>query len=338
VTVRWGILSTGNIAARYAEDLAATPGAKLIAVGSRRQEAADAFAARYAVPRAYGSWTALAADPDIDVVYVATPHIAHHAAARTCLSAGRAVLCEKPFTIDTAQAEDLVTLARDRGLFLAEAMWMRCNPAIRRLADLVADGAIGEPLAVHADFGVAGPFPPEHRLRSPALGGGALLDLGVYPVAFAHLLLGAPTQVQAVARLSPDGVDENTGILLGYHNGAVATLTCSIVTDTPGAAAISGTRGRVELLRGFYRPDTLRLYQGDLAEEIQVPYEGHGYVHQIAEVNACLLAGRTESPLVPLSETLAVMRTLDTIRTRIGVTYPAPPPQPETPDAGKQAD
>jgi predicted dehydrogenase len=322
---RWGILATGNIAGAFAADLARTPGADLVAVGSRSQAAADEFARRYGVPRAYGSWAELAADPDIDVVYVATPHSAHHAASALCLEGGKAVLCEKPFTLDLAQATSLVELAAARGLFLMEAMWMRTNPAIRRLVELVGHGAIGEVRAVHADFGLAGDLPPTHRLRARELGGGALLDLGVYPVTFAHLLLGEPAEISAWAALSPEGVDENTGMLFGYgrpNTGALATLTCSLVADTPRVAAVSGTRGRIELARGFFRPDTLRLYRGDFPETIRIPYDGEGYVHEALEVQRCLADGLTSSPLVPLTDTLAVMRTLDAVRALIGVRYP----------------
>jgi predicted dehydrogenase len=321
MTVRWGILATGTIAGAFAEDLARIPDAELIAVGSRTPERARAFAARFGIPRAYGSWADLAADPDVDVVYVATPHSAHHAATRLCLSAGRAVLCEKPFTLDLATTTDLVELARERGLFLMEAMWMRCNPAIRRLADLVAAGRIGEVRAVHADFGLASRLPAGHRLHARELGGGALLDLGVYPVSFAQLFLGEPTTIAAHATLSPQGVDENTGMLFGYGDGALATLTCSLVTDTPRIASVSGTAGRVELARGFFRPETLVLYRDERVETISVRYEGLGYVHEILEVHRCLELGLTESPLVPLADTLAVMRTLDAVRARIGVHY-----------------
>lgn len=321
--VRWGILATGKIAAAFAEDLRRLPDAELTAVGSRSVEAATAFAARFDIPRAYGSWAELTDDPDVDVVYVATPHAAHHAAARACLSAGKAVLCEKAFTLNTAQADDLVQLASKRGLFLMEAMWMRCNPAIRRLVELVADGAIGDLRVVHADLGLAGPFASNHRLRVPELGGGALLDLGVYPVTLAHLLLGAPATICAWTRRSLEGVDDNTGILLGYDSGALAALSCSLVADTPRSAAVSGTGGRIEVPREFHRADTLLLTRGGgTTETITVPYEGRGYVHEAAEVMRCLRAGLTESPLVPLTDTLAVMRTLDAVRQQIGVSYP----------------
>ncbi|NYI06487.1 Gfo/Idh/MocA family protein [Allostreptomyces psammosilenae] len=322
--VRWGVLATGGIAAAFAADLAALPDAEVVAVGSRSAEAARAFAERFGIPRAHGSWAELAADPEVDVVYVATPHSAHHRATALCLEAGKAVLCEKPFTINTGEAASLVELARERGVFLMEAMWTYCNPAVLRMIELVRDGAIGEVRAVQADFGLAGPFAADHRLRDPQQGGGALLDLGVYPVSFAHLLLGEPTSVQAWARLTPEGVDETTGMLLGYPDGAMAVLACSINADMPALATVSGTGGRIELPHGFFHPDGFVLHRaGREPERIEVPQgPGNGYAHEAVEVMRCLRAGERESPLVPLEGSLAVMRTLDAVRERIGVRYP----------------
>ncbi|HET6483999.1 MAG TPA: Gfo/Idh/MocA family oxidoreductase, partial [Actinoplanes sp.] len=214
--VRWGILGLGGIAAKFAADLPLVPGAELAAVGSRNQETAVAFAERFGFARAHGSYADLAADPDIDVVYIATPHAFHAEAALLCIEAGKSVLVEKPITLDLPSAAQLVAAARDKGVFLMEAMWMRLNPAIRKIAELVEGGAIGWVSAIHADFGVQGPFDAEHRLRNPKLGGGALLDLGVYPINFAHLIMGAPVSVQAWAHLTPERVDETTGMLFGW--------------------------------------------------------------------------------------------------------------------------
>jgi predicted dehydrogenase len=323
--VRWGILATGGIAASFADDLRLLDGdAELAAVGSRSAESARRFAERHGVARAHGTWQELADDPDIDVVYVATPHSAHHAATSLCLEAGKAVLCEKPFTLNLAQAQDLVTLARKRELFLMEAMWMYVNPAVRRIRQLVADGAIGEIRSVHADFGIAVPYEATHRLHDPAQGGGALLDLGVYPIAFAQLFLGTPSAVSAWAHLSPQGVDENTGILLGYDSGAVANLSCSLTTATSQYAAINGTRGRIVISRDFFRADGFVVHRdGHEPEVVALPREpGNGYTHEALEVMRCLRAGATESELVPLDGTLSLMATLDTVRDRIGVRYP----------------
>jgi predicted dehydrogenase len=322
--IRWGILSTGNIAAYFTRDLAVLDDAEVLAVGSRTAAAAERFAAAHDIPRAYGSWAELAADPDVDVVYVATPHHGHHAATRLCLEAGRAVLCEKPLTLNLAQARELVTLARSRGLFLMEAMWTHCNPVILRMLELIGDGAIGEVRCVNADFGIIGPTEPTHRLRDPLLGGGALLDLGVYPISLAHLVLGAPATISAWASLTLDGVDETTGVLLGYDSGAVATLSCSFVAYGANTATVSGTAGRIDLAPGFMNPGYLLLHRlGGGPEEFRPPpTTGVGYFHEAAEVMRCLRAGETESPLVPLDRTLAVMSTMDTIRDRIAVRYP----------------
>jgi predicted dehydrogenase len=320
-TIRWGILATGGIAARFVEDLKLLPDAEVAAVGSRTAAAAEAFATQHGIPRAHGSWQALAEDPDVDVVYVATPHSAHHAATTLCLTAGKPVLCEKPFTLDAPSTQDLISLARARRLFLMEAMWMRTNPVIRRIVELVNDGAIGEPRHVTADFGVSGPFPTGHRMRAPELGGGALLDLGVYPVTFAHLFLGPPHRVAAWASLLPEGTDENTGIALGHRDGAVATLHCGLNGTTGQCATITGTTGRIEVHRMFFCPSSFTLVRDGSAEEIGLDIRGNGMGYEAEEVMRCLRAGLTESPLIPHADTLAVMSTLDAIRAQIGVRY-----------------
>jgi predicted dehydrogenase len=320
--IRWGILSTGHIAATFVEDLKLMPDADVVAVGSRTQAAADAFARRYDIPRAYGDWASLAADGEVDVVYVATPQSAHHAAASLCLRAGRAVLCEKPFTLSVATARDLVDTARSTDVFLMEAMWTRCNPTILRMVELIGDGAIGEVTSVHADFGI-GPFGPDHRLHSLALGGGALFDLGVYPLTIAHLALGRPDTIAAWASLTPAGVDANTGMLFGYATGALAALSCGIVGSTSITATITGTQGRIELPSLFFRPSRLTLHRVSAAPEaFEAPLAGHGYVPQAEEVHRCLRAGSVESPLVTHAITLEVMSIMDDVRARIGLAYP----------------
>ncbi|MEU9054764.1 Gfo/Idh/MocA family oxidoreductase [Streptomyces sp. NPDC048384] len=347
-SVRWGILATGGIAAAFTADLvaasqsgsAAGPDAEVVAVASRSQESADAFAERFGIPRAYGDWNALAEDGDIDVVYVATPHSAHRVAAGLCLEAGRNVLCEKAFTLNAREAGELVALAKARGSFLMEAMWMYCNPLIRRLKALVDDGAIGEVRHVQADFGLAGhllpearngTLPPSHRLRDPAQGGGALLDLGVYPVSFAQLLLGEPSDVTARSMLSAEGVDLQTGALLSWDSGALASLHCSIVGGTATAASVTGSGGRIDIPHGFFFPDRFVLHRDgrDPEEFTADPADGprNSLRHEAAEVMRALRAGETESPLVPLDGTLAVMRTLDAIRDRAGVRYPGEAPE-----------
>ncbi|MEV8513330.1 Gfo/Idh/MocA family oxidoreductase [Dactylosporangium sp. NPDC051484] len=319
--VRWGILSTGSIAATFAEDLRLLPDAQLAAVGSRSGESAERFAAAHGAARAHGSWRALVEDPDVDAIYIATPHSAHYEAAMLALRAGKATLCEKPFTLAVSEAEEMAETARAGGVFLMEAMWMRCIPAIRRMVELVRDGAIGEPVSVHADFGIQGPFPETSRLRDRRLGGGALYDVGIYPVTFAHLFLGAPSTVQAWARMSDGGVDENTGMLFGYDGGAVAALTCSLLGDSARRGTITGTLGRIEVRRDFFHPHGFTLWRGEEAEEFDLAYEGRGYQFEAEEVHRCLREGLIESPLVPLSETLDILRLLDDISGIIGLDY-----------------
>jgi len=324
--VRWGVLATGGIAAAFTADLIDMPDAEVVAVASRTEPSAKAFAERFGIPRAYGEWSALADDENVDVVYVATPHSAHRAAAGLCLEAGRAVLCEKAFTLNAREAGELVQLARSRGQFLMEAMWMYCNPLVRRMKALVDDGAIGDVRTIQADFGLAGPFPPSHRLRDPAQGGGALLDLGVYPVSFAQLLLGEPSDVVSRAVLSDEGVDLQTGALLSWESGALASVHCSVHGGTPVAASVTGSKGRIDIPDGFFYPDHFVVHRdGHDPEEFRAePSAGprNSLKHEAAEVMRALRAGETESPLVPLDGSLAVMRTLDAIRNQIGVHYP----------------
>jgi predicted dehydrogenase len=241
-----------------------------------------------------------------------------------CLAGGKAVLVEKPMTLDLPSSAALVQEARGRGVFLMEAMWMRCNPAIRQLTELVAAGGIGDLVSVNADFGLQGPFDPGHRLRAPELGGGALLDLGVYPLNLAHVFLGTPATAQSWAQLTPEGVDETTGMLLGYRSGAVAALTCSINGPSRNAATITGTKGRIDLPTGFWVPRSYELFRdGFEPERAEFPFPGHGYQFEAEEVGRCLAAGELESPLVPQETTLEIMNLMDTIRGEIGVVYPA---------------
>jgi predicted dehydrogenase len=321
--IRWGILSTGSIAASFARDLHLLPDAELAAVGSRTTGSAERFAAEHGAARAHGSWQALVEDPEVDAIYVATPHSAHFEASRLCLAAGKATLTEKPFTLDLGQAETLVETARSSGVFLMEAMWTRCIPAVRRIAGLIADGAIGDVVSVHTDFGIQGPFPETHRLRDRRLGGGALYDLGIYPVTFAHLFLGKPASIQAWARMSAGGVDENTGILLGYDSGAVAALTSSLLGDSARRATITGTLGRIEVPRDFFCPQGFTLWHGGESTPYELPFEGGGYHFEAAEVQRCLREGLVESPLIPLSETLEILRVLDEVRQKVGLDYSA---------------
>ena len=318
--IRWGILSTGGIATKFVNDLRLLPDAVVTAVGSRTEEAAKRFAETHGIPAAHGSWQALAEDPEVDVVYVATPHTGHVAATMTVLDAGKAALTEKPIALDAATATTLFDAARERNLFLMEAMWTRLIPAVRHAQQLVASGAIGRVTTVSADFGFFGPDDETHRLHAKALGGGALLDVGIYPATFAHLFLGPPDEVRAWADLGPQGTDRNTAMIFGYASGALASLTCSLVSATPWVVAISGTDGRIEL-PSVMNPAHVTVHRDGAAEVIDLSFEGLGYHFEATEVHRCLRAGLIESPAMPHAESIAVMTTLDRVRAQIGVTY-----------------
>jgi predicted dehydrogenase len=318
-TVRWGVLATGFIADRFVTDLRGLADAQVVAIGSRTLDRARDFAAAHGIAGAYGSWQELAADPEVDIIYVATPHSHHHTVARLCLEAGKPLLVEKPLTLDLAQAQDLVTTARERRLFLMEAMWMRTLPAMLELQKRIAAGAIGRITSIQAAFGVRPEFEPAHRIRNPQLGGSALLDLGVYTVHFAHMLLGAPQQVRALAHLHPEGTDARTGVILGFAQGEVATLYSGVAGEV-GAATVVGTGGRIEFPDGFFNASRFVLYRHGFEPEV-VLSEPAGLHYQAAEAHRCLRAGLLESPLVPIAATLDVMATLDAVRAQIGVTY-----------------
>ena len=320
--IRWGILATGNIASTYVEDLALLDDCRVTAVASRSSDRAAAFAKKYDIPHAWDSVQALAQDPDVDVVYVATPHSHHYIPTIQLLEAGKHVLCEKAFAYNAGQAKTMFNVAREHQRFLMEAMWTRCNPAIREMRRAIKEGMIGDVVAVHANFAINGDFGPTHRLRNPDLAGGALLDLGVYPITLAHLVLGVPEAVHAESIMTPEGVDAYTAMTLRYP-GAVAQLSCSFIGGAANEVTISGNEGRIRLYDYAYRPSgyTLERY-GEAPREFEAPYVGHGYVHEALEVHRALRQGRLESTLVPPSGTIEVMEIMDEVRKQIGLHYP----------------
>lgn len=321
--VRWGLMATGGIARTFAADLAHVADATIMAVGSRSQASADAFADKFAVPHRHASYAELAADPDVDAIYVSPPHPQHRDAALLALRGGKAVLCEKPFAMDLAEASELVSLARDSGLLLVEAMWTRFLPTMVRVREILAAGTLGELVYLTAEHGQWFAEDPDFRLFAPSLGGGALLDLGVYPVSFAHMVLGTPSRITAVSDPAFTGVDRTTSAILQYEGGAHAVLTTSLAAASSCPAAIYGTKARLELDGVFYMPTSFRVVSrdGELLETYTPPAGGRGMEHEAAEVGRCLRAGLTESPLMPLDETLAVLATLDEIRRQIGLDY-----------------
>ena len=322
--IRWGILGPGSIAHKFAVGLQATSEGELVAVGSRDQQRADAFADQYGAPNRHASYEALSADPDIDAVYVATPHPFHKDNSILCLEAGKAVLCEKPFTINAAEAEAVVACARANGVFLMEAMWSRYLPIMVQVRQWLDAGAIGEPLMVSADFGFRAGVNPDGRLFNLALGGGALLDIGIYVVSFAAMVLGAqPAQIAAAAHLGETGVDEQTGIVLRYSGGAIANLSCAIRASTSHEARIVGSEGTIVIDPSWWKGESATLKAwGPCEERIELPLAGNGYNYEAQEVARCLGEGLTESAVMPLDETVALMRILDEIRAQIGLKYP----------------
>ncbi len=322
-TTRWGILGTGRIAQAFADDLRFAPGAELSAVGSRAAATAQAFGERFRIPHRHASYEALVQDPQVDVVYVATPHNLHEPAARLALQAGKPVLCEKPFTLNAAEARGLINLARQRQIFLMEAMWTRFLPAAARLRELLAEGWIGDACLLAADFGTR--FDPEADRRQFAaeLGGGALLDLGVYPVSLASMVFGPPETIVSLGVVGPTGVDEVGGVLLRYPHGQMACLYTSLRLDTPTEAHLIGTQGRIRIHAPMFRPTGLSLIREGTNEEIvDCPILGTGLHHEAAEVMRCLQAGQLESPVMPLDESRSIMETLDAIRVQWGLKYP----------------
>ncbi|MDQ1922765.1 Gfo/Idh/MocA family protein [Massilia pseudoviolaceinigra] len=321
--VRWGILGTGKIARAFATALRDTPGAVLAGVASRSLEGAQAFGAEFGALACYGSYQALADADDIDVVYIGTPHPMHVENAVMALHGGKGVLCEKPFTMNRREAEEIVALAREKKLFLMEAMWTRFMPALAEVRRIIASGEIGTVHQVTADFGFAGTQDPLHRLNNPELGGGGLLDLGIYPLSIAAALLGPVADVQAMALMGETGVDIQTGFTMKHEGGGMSVCSCSLRARTPAELTVSGSLGQVRMDTMFHRAQSVTVTTLDGARTIATPYLGNGYVHEAMEVGRCLKEGLLESPGMPLDETLHLMGVLDTIRGQIGLRYSA---------------
>jgi predicted dehydrogenase len=310
----WGLIGTGGIAETFASDLMFTDSGRATAIGSRHLDSANRFADRFDIPNRHASYEALVTDPDVDVVYVATPHPMHHACALLALRAGKAVLVEKPFTMNAAEAQELVAIARAEGLFLLEAMWTRFLPHIAQIRRLLAEGALGDIVTVTADHGQWFAEDRDFRLFAPELGGGALLDLGVYPVSFASMVLGKPDRIVTLIDPAFTGVDGQTSMLFGYASGAQAILTCTLSAKSPTRGAIVGTEARIEIDGEFYAPTSFALIsRTEDRTHFEAPHQGVGLWHQADEVARCLREGLLESPLMPLDETVSIMQTMDAV-------------------------
>jgi len=334
--IGWGLIGAGGISDQLLRALAHVPEARLAAVGSRDASRAQAFIdvprgleAPDGPVRAHGSYRALVEDPQVDVVYIGTPHPDHIDSMRLALAAGKAVLCEKPFTLNRREAEAAVALARRHDVFLMEAMWMRHVPAMVELRRLVAAGAIGEPVSVAADFGFsAAALPASHRVLAPELAGGALLDIGIYPLNFAAFLLGDIVGVQADAQLGATGVDVHTVFNLRHAGGQRSQGMCSLRATSGCHATVLGTDGRIDVSPPFYAAQQLKLGRGTRPweetpiEMIDRPWRGTRYVAQVEEVHRCLRAGLAESPVMPLDESVALVGWMDAMRAQFGLRYP----------------
>ncbi len=328
MSTRWGILGPGRIAGAFARDLRLVPDAELTAVGSRSLERASAFAREHGFGTAYGSYAELLADDSVDAVYVASPHALHVEQVSAALEAGKHVLCEKPLTLRAADAEELFALALSRGRLLMEAMWTACHPVVLAVRQALGAGELGTPRQLHADMGFVADLPPEDRLLDVALGAGALLDMGIYPLTLAHLFLGEAEQLTATAALSETGYDLDIAVAGRYPGGALATMTASLTSWSAHRAELATDRGRL-VMEDFFHPRlaTFTPHGSDDVEPRRIegvePTVGGGMAHEAIEFQRCLAEGLLESPLVPHAQTLTIMRQMDGLRAQVGVRYPS---------------
>ncbi|WP_214407503.1 Gfo/Idh/MocA family protein [Pseudonocardia lacus] len=319
-TVRWAVVGPGRIASKVVGDFVHVPGAELVAVASRSAERGAAFAAVHGIARVHTSYADVVADPEVDALYIATPHPQHRAVTLAALRAGKAVLVEKAFTVTPAATREIVDVAERTGTFAMEGMWTRFQPAVVRMRELIADGAIGEVRSVAADLGVRPPVDPIDRFYNPAIGGGALFDVGVYPISFAQMVLGDPDTVAVTGSLAATGVDVEEAVQLGYADGRSASLFASLLCATPGQARVYGTAGWIDVLPRFHHPDTIVLHRaGHEPETITRPALGGGYSHELIEVTECVAAGRPQSAVMPLADTVAVQDVMGEVAERLGM-------------------
>jgi predicted dehydrogenase len=318
----WGICGPGGIARAFAQDLTLMQGHTIGAVGSRSLENAQKFATTFG-GTAYGSYEELVADPTIDAIYVATPHPAHHDNVILALNAGKPVLCEKPFSVNAVQAQSMIDAAAHNGVALMEAMWARFLPHYAKVREIVESGVLGPILSIHADHGQRLADQGIARLIEPDLAGGALLDLGIYPVSFAHMILGTPAQITSTAVMTDKGVDAQTSMIFTYQDGAQAVLTTTMIEQTPCRAVVAGLNGWLEIDRTFYNPAAMRVVLNDgTTTEYPNTYKGHGLREQAEVFKQLVRSGKLESEILTWQATVEIMTTLDTVREQIGLKYP----------------
>ena len=319
----WGIIGAGNIAGKFAEDLKLLPQSRLKAVSSRSADRASTFAKKYKIPDWYDSWDAMAADPDIDIVYVATHHPFHFQNTRSCLEAGKAVICEKPFTMNRRELDILVNIAREKKVFLMEAIWSRFLPSTRKVMEVKESGELGKLSDVYADFGFRFEFDKGHRLFDPAKGGGALLDIGIYPVFISQLMAGPPQKIMATARFAPTGVDHSCNMIFEHGKEVVSSLNCTLLSDAPIEANLMFEHGWIRMESWWLTPGPITIHRnGRKPRHVKFREPGNGYHYEAAEVMKCLDRGLTESPSLPLDFSLDLMGTLDAVRAACGISYP----------------
>lgn len=322
-TIQWAILAPGAIARKFARDLQVAKGGKLRAVAGRDLGRAKAFAAEFGAEKATDDLMELATDDSVDIVYIASPHNFHFAGAKALLEAGKPVLCEKPLTINAAEARELIGISRANNVFLMEAMWTRCLPVYDRVREWLDDGRIGEPRLVTSQFCFPSPYDATSRWFDPALAGGSLLDLGVYNLAVSQFVMGRkPEKVSAVARMSGSGVDEMLSASLMYENGGIAQFTCGLTTRFENSLTIGGEKGFIRVAPRFMDAGEAFLTTDGHTETVREPLRGEGFEFEIEEAMRCLRAGEIESPKMPLDDTLATMEVMDEIRAQIGLRYP----------------
>ncbi|MEM1321421.1 MAG: Gfo/Idh/MocA family oxidoreductase [Bacteroidota bacterium] len=322
-TFNWGIIGIGKIANKFAQDLRVTPNARLLAVASRSLDRAQQFAQQYDAEFSYGSYKEILNTPNLHAIYIATPHVSHCENTLMCLEHQIPVLCEKPFAMNANEVGRMISLARFQQTFLMEALWTRFLPTTHKVLELIEEGAIGELISVKADFGFKATFDPESRLFNPGLGGGSLLDVGIYPVFLALLLLGKPEGIKAVASIGPSRVDENCGIILQYTNNKMAMLHSSIIAQTPTEALICGSLGNIRINSRWHEPTSLTLLkEGEEPRDFFFDYNSNGYRYEIEEVMRCVRDGQQESDQLPLDFSMDLMNLLDQIRMKAGIYYP----------------
>lgn len=321
--MNWGIIGMGRIARKFANDLKLVPNAKLHAVASQSLERAQAFAKEFGAPHAFGTYDEIVTCPDLDVVYIATPHVQHCENTLLCLRHNIPVLCEKPFAMNLEETQKMVMTARENQTFLMEAIWTRFIPTIVKTLELIDSGAIGEVISVKADFGFKAPFDPDGRLFNRNLGGGSLLDIGIYPAFLALLVLGKPNKIKAFASIGPTGIDEEMGAILQYNNGQMAHLHSTIRATTKTEAFIYGDQGTIHLHTRWHEPTGMTLLlQDERPQPFYFDSKGKGYHYEAEHVMQCLQAGKTESALLSLDFSLNLMELLDHIRKEAGIFYP----------------